>query len=558
MGHPRIGRLGAKPEVSSGRPVPGSAALAATILLAAAPGSASLPFRDVTAGSGVDVAHANGATGEKQYKEVIGSGVCLLDADGDGRLDLYFVSSLGSNRLYRNLGALRFEDVTDVAGVADVAGYGMGAVAADIDNDGDDDLFVTNYGPNRLFRNRGDGTFEELGDAAGVDDARWGAGAAFLDADLDGVLDLYLVNYVQQAEPDTNECLGARGALRLYCHPRLYPRETDVFYRGLGGARFEDVTEAAGLAGFAGRGLGVVAADLDADGLTDLYVANDLDPNFLFRNRGDGTFEEIGTIAGCAYSEDGREESAMGIAVGDYDNDGAFDLFVTNFQNESNTLYHNEGGALFFDRSATSGLGPGSVPWLGWGTGFFDFDLDGWLDLFVVNGHTDSDIEQVDQLATWKQPDQLHENRRDGTFELVTSEEAPDVAVRRAGRGVAFGDLDDDGDVDLVISNQRAKATILENAAETGRHWIGFELDGGDAMNRDAIGAIVEVRTADLVQVREVRAGGSYLSGNDLRLVFGLGDQDHVDEVILRFPGGVQRLDPMVVDRYHRVSVGSR
>jgi hypothetical protein len=426
----------------------------------------------------------------------------------------------------------------------------MGAVAADIDGDGDDDLFVTNYGPDRLYRNRGDGTFEEIAAAAGVDDPRWGAGAAFLDADGDGILDLYVANYVRQAEPDTNVCFGARETIRLYCLPRMYPGEFDAFYRGLGGCRFEDATEAAGLAGFAGRGLGVVATDLDADGLPDVYVANDLDPNFLFRNRGDGGFEEIGAVAGCAYSEDGKEQSGMGIAVGDYDNDGAFDVFVTNFQNEANALYDNEGPAFFFDRSTASGLGPPSVPLLGWGTAFLDYDRDGWLDLFVANGHTESDIALVDQLATWKQRAFLHRNRGDGTFELIGADEAPALAASRAGRGAAFGDLDDDGDIDIVLSNQLGAATLLENVVETNRHWIGLEVD--------EIGAVVEVVAGGVVQLREVAAGGSYLSGNDRRLLFGLGDADQVEAVNLRSRGRTRSLGALSPDRYHRVSSEDR
>jgi len=520
----------------------GAAGILAGFLAAPGPGWGGA-FRDVTAPSGVDFVHENGATGDKQYREVMGSGVCLLDADSDGRLDVYFVNSDGANRLYRNLGGLRFRDVTAAAGVADETGYGMGAVAADVDGDGDDDLFVTNRGPNRLYRNRGDGTFDEIGAAAGVDDPRWGAGAAFFDADLDGVLDLYVVNYVEQADPDSNVCFGARGALRLYCQPRKYPRQSDVFYRGLGGARFEDATEQAGFGGVAGRGLGVVATDLDGNGFPDVYVANDLDPNFLFVNRGDGTFEEVGAIAGCAYSEDGREESGMGIAVGDPDNDGDLDLFVTNFQNETNTLYENDGAAYFFDRSAQSGLGPTSLPWLGWGTEFLDWDLDGRLDLVVVNGHTESDIEQVDQLATWKQSALLWRNRGGAAFELVADEA---LAPPRASRGLAVGDLDDDGDLDLVISSQRGAATVLECSGRGGERWIGFDVD--------RVGAVVEIAVGGVRQIREVRAGGSYLSASDRRLVFGLGESDRVDAVTVRFAGKSRSLGSLAAGRYHRVS----
>jgi hypothetical protein len=528
----------------------------ACILSFLAPGSAASPaappppFRDVTAASGIDFVHSNGASGTKQYKEVMGSGCALFDFDGDDLLDVYLVNSAGPNRLYRNAGSLRFEDVTERAGVADADGYGMGAAAADVDNDGDRDLFVTNYGPNRLFLNRGDGTFEERAGELGLDDPRWSAGSAFFDADADGWLDLYVVNYVRQAEPDTNECRGARGTQRLYCHPRMYPREPDVFYRNLGGGRFEDVTEAAGFGGVEGRGLGVIATDHDGDGWTDVYVANDLDPNFLFRNRGDGTFEEIAVLAGCAYNEDGAEESGMGVAAGDYDNDGRVDLFVTNFQNESNTLYHNEGDGLFFDRSAESGLGGPSLPYLGWGTDFVDFDLDGWQDLVVTNGHTESDIAEVDQLATWKQPMLLHRNRGDGSFELVSSSAAPDLAVARAGRGAAFGDLDNDGDRDIVLVNQRGAATLLENANANGNSWIGFRTRGADT-NRDGVGWRIRVHFGGERRFQEVQAGGSYLSCNDPRVVFGLGRRTGPVRASVSFPHGAKSLDGLALNRYH-------
>jgi hypothetical protein len=354
-----------------------------------APARSAPVFRDVTVESGIDFVHSNGATGEKQYQEVMGSGVCIFDFDDDGLWDIYLVTSVGRNRLYRNLDGMQFADVTDIAGVGD-SGYGMGAVAADVDNDGDRDLLVTNFGDNRLYLNQGDGTFREQADAAGLSDPRWGCGATFFDSDRDGLLDLYLVNYVHVADPDSNVCV-AQGNRRLYCPPREYPRARDVFYRNRGDATFEDATEAAGFGGVAGRGLGVVAADFDRDGWSDLYVSNDLDPNFLFHNRGDGTFEEVGILAGVSHSEDGCEESGMGVAAGDYDNDGWLDLFVTNYVDETNTIYHNEGNGFFLDESATTRLGPTSLPFISWGTKFFDFDLDGWMDLLVVNGHTESD-----------------------------------------------------------------------------------------------------------------------------------------------------------------------
>jgi hypothetical protein len=515
------------------------------------PSFAAPAFHDITASSGVDFVHANGATGEKNYYEVMGSGACVLDYDGDGRLDLYLVTSHGPNRLYRNLGGLRFEDVTDAAGLGD-DGYGMGAVAADVDNDGDADLYVTNFGANRLYENLGDGTFRELASGAGVADSLWGCGAAFFDNDRDGLLDLYLVNYVHVAVPDTIDCFMKTGH-ELYCSPRAYPRAKDAFFRNLGALRFEDVTAAVRLDGYRGRGLGVVATDFDRDGWVDVYVANDLDANFLFRNRGDGTFEEIGMMIGVSHSEDGVEESGMGIAVGDYDNDGWLDLFVTNYINETNTLYHNEGTGYFFDESATSGLGPVSLPWLSWGTHFLDYDRDGWLDLLHVNGHTESEASLADPTTTWAQRDFVFRNNGDGSFVDVTAEVAPTLLEQRPARGAAFADLDDDGDIEVLVNNQNGPALLLECRGAENRHWIGFRTVGTRS-NRDGVGAYVEVHAGSDRFVREVRAGGSFLSGNDPRVLVALGDRTAVDSVTVHWPSGTRTVHRSPeIDRYHRL-----
>ena len=546
-----------------GEPSAAGTILAAGTLLVVVVAAAAAPaYRDVTASSGVDFVHSNGATGEKNYFEVMGSGVCLLDHDGDSRLDVYFVTSVGTNRLFRNLGGLRFEDVTERAGVGD-EGYGMGAVAGDVDNDGDPDLFVTNYGPNRLYRNRGDGSFREEGVAAGVANPLWGSGAVFFDYDRDGLLDLYVVNYVHVANPDTNVCPADDGT-RLYCAPRRYPQAQDVLYRNRGDGTFEDVSERAGIAGHPGRGLGVVATDFDRDGWPDLYVANDLDPNFLFHNRGDGTFEEVGVLTGTSHSEDGVEESGMGVAAGDYDNDGWIDLFVSNYVDETNTLYHNEGVGFFLDESATSGLGPRSLFYIGWATDFLDFDLDGRVDIFIANGHTESDAEKVDPTTSWKQRDSLYRNLGNGRFEDVTAVAAPDLLEPRAGRGGAFGDLDDDGDPDIVLVNQNGPALLLENVSEAKR-WIGFRLQGdlraGGALpgrsSRDAVGARVEIHGEGMVKTREVQAGAGYLSCNDLRPLFGLGSGAAIDSVVVQWPSGCRevRRDPGS-GRYHVLREG--
>lgn len=527
------------------------------VLSLPAPTVAAPAFEDVAARSGIDFVHDNGATGDKQYVEVMGSGVALLDYDSDGLQDVYLVNSVGANRLYRNLGQLRFEDVTATAGVGDL-GYGMGAVAADVDGDGDPDLFVTNFGANAFYRNRGDGTFEERAAQLGLADDRWGAGAAFFDFDGDERLDLYVVNYVQMAVPDTNVCRAQDGK-RLYCPPRAYPRESDLLLRQRADGTFEDVSESAGVAAVVGRGLGVVILDQDRDGRPDIYVANDLDRNFLFHNRGDGTFEEAGVMAGVSHSEDGAEESGMGLSVADYDHDGRPDLFVSNYVNETNTLYRNEGDGFFFDESAGSGLGPASLRWIGWGTGFLDFDRDGWEDLLVVNGHTESDATLVDPTTTWKQPDFLFRNLGNGSFENVTAEAAPVLLTPRSGRGAAFGDLDNDGDVDAIIVNQGEGVVLLENRSPAGNaSWIGLELRSSSP-NRDAIGSVVELWEASGVRSVEVRAGGSYLSSNDRRVLFALPTGAAPDSVVIHWRSGPrQKLSEVAPGRYHRVVQGGQ
>jgi hypothetical protein len=510
----------------------------------------------VAASAGINFVHANGATGTKQCQEQMGSGACLFDHDGDGRLDVYLVTSVGGNRLYRNLGGLRFADVTARSGLGE-RGYGMGATSADIDNDGDQDVFVTTHGPDRLYLNRGDGTFRETSDRAGVADPRFGTSAAFLDYDRDGRLDLYVANYAEVADPDTNVCHADNGTLRLYCPPRRYPAETHLLYRNRGDGTFENVSERAGITKVRGRGLGVVGTDFDRDGWIDIYVANDLCPNFLFRNRGNGTFEEVGLLAGTSHSESGVELSGMGVTAGDYDNDGWIDLFVTNFVDETNSLYHNEGSGYFLDASASSGLGAPSLPYVGWGTKFFDFDLDGWKDLFVANGHTESDAEKSDPTTSWKQRAFLFRNLGNGTFADVTAELAPDMLVPRAGRGAAFGDLDDDGDIDIVVVNQNDRAVLWENTAAPGRHWIGFGTRGTRS-NRDGVGARVELWAGGRVTgAEEVQAGASYLSRNDPRIHFGLGERATIDSVVVDWPSGLHesRL-ALAVNRYHMLVEG--
>jgi hypothetical protein len=352
------------------------------------------------------------------------------------------------------------------------------------------------------------------------------------------------------ARPDTNVCFYKNHQFRLICNPRDYPPAPDVFYRNRGDGTFEEATERFGFAEVAGRGLGAVTLDFDRDGWTDLYVANDLDPNYLFRNRGDGTFEEIGFFTGTSHSESGREESGMGVTAGDYDDDGWPDLFVSNFVSQTNTLYHNEGrGGLFLDESTNSGLGPVSLPRVGWGTRFFDYDLDGWLDLFVVNGHVEPDADRA-YASTYAQPNFLFRNLGNGKFGDVTRAEAPDLETPHVGRGAAVLDVDDDGDPDLAVTNQNGPGQLFLNVGTPTHHWIGIALVGTRS-NRDAIGARVEVHSAGRVRHRELGSGSSFLSHSDARLVVGLGAAAVVDSVVVLWPSGVRdvRRTPLV-DRY--------
>jgi hypothetical protein len=395
-----------------------------------------------------------------------------------------------------------------------------------------------------------------VSEKSGVADSRWGTSAVSFDYDKDGWLDLYVANYAQIAVPDTNVCFADGGKLRLHCSARRYPGEQHLFYRNRGDGTFENVTEKCGVGRLRGRGMGVVATDYDHDGWIDVYVANDLHPNFLFRNLRNGTFEEVGLVAGCSHSEDGVELSGMGVAAGDYDNDGWIDLFVTNYVNETNTLYHNEGGGFFLDASASARLGPMSLPYVGWGTKFFDFDLDGYRDLFVANGHTEPDAEKVDPSTSWRQRQFLFRNAGDGTFEDVTASVSPPLLEPRVARGTAFGDLDNDGDTEIVVVSQNDRALLLEHTGLPERHWIGFRTKGTKS-NRDGAGSRIVVWSKGFRGAEEIQAGASYLSCNDPRVVFGLGASAQVDSVVVEWPSGLREVRTgLMADRYHLLLEG--
>jgi hypothetical protein len=528
------------------------------------PAAAQVRLTDVTEAVGVTFRHV--ASPDKRYiVESMSGGVALFDYDSDGWLDLFLVNSLtvdlvksnGKTRsaLYRNQGDGTFKDVTDRAGLADV-GWGMGAATGDYDNDGDQDLYVTCLGPNRLYRNNGDGTFTDVAAKSGVADARWSTGAAFVDYDNDGRLDLFVANYVDfqlDRLPEFGKGKTCQyKSIAVQCGPRGLPGAGDSLYHNEGDGTFADVSKKAGVADASGfYGLGVVCSDFDEDGLTDIYVANDSTPNFLYRNNGDGTFKDVGFVSGTAVNENGSEQGSMGVAVGDYDHDGKFDIFITNFADEYNTLYRGGARLNFTDVSYAAKLAEVALPLVGWGTEFFDYDNDGWLDLFVANGHV------YPQLENYKQRKLLHRNNRDGTFTEVAAQVGAPLTEKRAARGTAFGDIDNDGDVDLVVGDLDGPPQVLRNDGGNLAGNAVLVRTVGVKANRDGIGARVKIVAGDLVQIDEVRSGASYISQSDLRLHFGLGARTKIDLIEVRWPGGaVEKITGAAVNKILTVKEG--
>ena len=506
--------------------------------------AASSVFRPVDAN--INFRHQPGNSGQRYIVETVSSGCAFLDYDNDGWLDLYLVNGhslpanvsstaidldnqLESNALYHSNGDGTFINRTKHAGIGDT-GYGIGCCTGDFNNDGWIDLYVTNFKENVLYQNNGDGTFSDITQEAGVDCPSWSASCAFIDYDRDGDLDLYVVNYLDFRLADHKIC---GNALRPDCGPSEYPCAADTLYQNNGNGTFTDVTEQAGVFNPNGKGLGIACGDYDNDGNTDIYIANDDTRNFLYRNNGDGTFTDLTFFAGVGFSEDGEVQGGMGTSFGDYDNDGLLDLIVTNYQDQINTLYHNDGNGLFSDVSHTTRTGPDSLPMVGWGTGFLDYDNDGWLDLFVANGHLLTNIEQFDTASTYYQPNFLYHNQHDGSFGRVEIGLEP----VRSSRGSAFGDFDNDGDIDILTSNTDDQPILLENKTGQDRNWIGLKLVGTKS-NRSAIGTRVEVTAGGRSQSREITGGSSYASANDLRLLFGIGGLTVADEITIHWPTG--------------------
>jgi enediyne biosynthesis protein E4 len=523
----------------------------------------ALLFRDVTAQSGITFQHH--AAPEKKYiVESMSGGVAVFDYDNDGRPDLYFVDSLtvetagdpsaARSALYRNLGGGRFEDVTDRAGVGH-PGWGMGTCTADVDGDGWTDLYVTALGGNRLYRNNHDGTFADVTAAAGVSVGGWSTGCGFADYDRDGKLDLFVSRYVKidlQHLPQfgRDKTCEYRG-IAVQCGPRGLPGESDFLFHNEGGLRFRDVSETAGVADpRAYFGLGVAWFDPNGDGWPDLYVANDSTPNFLYLNQQNGTFKEVAFPMGVAVSEDGAEQGSMGVAVGDYDHSGRFSLFVTNFSEEYNALYRNEGDH-FTDASFKSNTAPSSLPYVGWGTAFLDYDNDGHDDLIAVNGHVYPQLDKarLGASAGYRQRKLLYHNRGDGTFDEVAAQYGPVLTDPHVSRGLAVVDLDDDGKIDVVVNDLDGRPQLLHNEMPGVGHWLSVALKGKRGLS-DAIGAVISVRAGGRTALRLVQSGTSYLSDNDRRQHFGLGQATTADLIEVRWPDGtVTRREHVPADR---------
>ncbi len=526
--------------------------------------SGSIEFREGAAAAGIEFHFVSGSPGKPFIIESISGGVALLDYDNDGWLDIYLVNGNTvdeflnkersvRNALYRNQGDGTFLDVTLQAGVPG-GPWDMGAVAADVDNDGYQDLFLTGFDRNTLFRNNGDGSFSDITASSGLTDKRWAAGAAFGDYDEDGLLDLYVARYVEfdphHPPPPTPKFCSYRG-ISVQCGPRGMPGAEDSLYKNLGGGRFRDVSREAGiLTGSTYYGLGCIWFDYDDDGDQDIFVANDSCPNFLFRNE-KGRFVEVAMESGVALGENGNEQDGMGIAVGDVNRDGRLDLVQTNFSEDNNTLYVNR-GSFFTDSSYRWGLGETTWQYLGWGTFFFDADLDGWLDLFIANGHVYPQVDDYQLGMSLRQRDLLFRNEEGRR--LVEVGRKAGLTTLQNTRGAAVGDLDNDGKPDMVVNHMDSSAALYWNHTPTGgRHWIGFELTGS-VSNRDAVGARVTVSAGGLQQVAVVRSGSSYLSHNDQRLLFGTGNHK-IEEVVIRWPSGmIQTLKDWKLDTYNQVT----
>jgi enediyne biosynthesis protein E4 len=508
-------------------------------------------FEDIAAQAGLNVPHI--ASLDARYIiESVSGGIGLIDCDNDGRLDIIAVNGSTVERyrqggdplvtLYHQDAGLKFTDITKPAGLTR-KGWGMGVAVADYDNDGLPDIYVTGFGGNVLYHNLGNCKFEDVTEKAGVGGGDLSLGAAWGDYDRDGHVDLFVSRYVhvdinKLPELGSNEKFCRFRGVLVQCGPWGLQGQTDLLYHNRGDGTFEEVSKKAGVDNSAHYyGMGVVWSDYDNDGWPDLYVANDAGPNYLYRNKHDGTFEEVGLVLGADMSGDGQELGSMGVDLGDYDHDGLLDIIVTEFVDQSDTLYHNRGPDGFADVSWKSRIGQPSHPYVAWGTSFFDMDNDGWLDLFVANGHVYPQVDTIADAAHFRQPILLFRNNRNGTFDEVANPAGLNDLALQSRRGAAFGDINNDGCVDVVTLNRGATPSLFLNHCQNGNHRVLFKLLGSKS-NRLAIGARVTIKAGGVTQFSEVKGGSSYISQNDLRQHFGLGKNDKMDEVTVRWPNG--------------------
>ena len=496
----------------------------------------AVQFTDVATEAGIDFVHENGASADKLMPETFGSGLAWIDVDNDGWPDLFCVNGANlskgtrspGHRLFRNLGNGKFADATARAGVAGNGGFGTGVAVGDYDRDGFLDLYVTGFGSNQLLRNQGNGTFADVTSRAGVAGAGWSSSAGFFDYDRDGDLDLFVARYLDYDLKANIHCGFRKPGYRMYCDPRTYDGVADLLYRNNGDGTFTDVSRAAGIANPSGKGLGIAFGDIDGDGWTDIYVANDGVRSFLYRNRRNGTFEDITYSAGAGnYDENGKPKAGMGVEIADYDGDGRPDIYVTNFSEEMNSLYRNAGQLMFEDRSADGGLASGLLP-LGFGTKLADFDNDGDNDIYVTNGHVIDNVRLYHPHLSHAQRDLLYENTG-GRFRDVSATAGPAFRIEHVGRGAAVADYDNDGDLDIAVSNCGGRVMLLRNDGGNRRHWLAVKAPFGTG---------VRLTSGGRTQYKEVTPAGSYLSSSDPRLYFGLGSETVIQRVEVSFPSG--------------------
>ena len=511
---------------------------------------AQFNFTDATLISGIDFKHYDGRSGKRYFTETLGSGAAWFDYDQDGDPDIFFVNGASldndsgttppTNKLYRNNGDGTFTDVTKIAGVDDT-GYGFGCCIGDYNNDGFSDLYVTNFGPNLLYHNNGDGTFSNVGKQANVADSRWGTSCAFSDYDRDGHLDLFVANYVDYQLNDHQPC--QRRNLQVYCPPADFVGTPDILYRNNGDGTFTDTTLNAGLVPTEnGKGLGVVWGDYDNDGYPDLSIANDTTPDMLYRNNGDGTFIDIALFVGVALGMKGVALGGMGVNFGDYNNDGWLDLVVTNFEADPNGLFLNDKDGAFVDEAYAAKFGGIGTPYVGWGVDFVDFDNDGYQDIFVANGHIYDNAEEIHEgvntFSSYAQLNHCFLNLRDGSFSEVSGKSGLGLLINKVSRGATFADYDNDGDLDILITNSNQKPDLLRNDISNTNYWLIVHIVS-DRNNGDGVGTRVKITTGRTSQIREVKSGSSYLCQSDMRLHFGLGKSAYADQIEVLWTSGL-------------------